>query len=59
LVFFCKVFYYLVPNFQTMNVRDIPPGFTIPLALGRGRIRLAYTGVCLALTALLFRKKEF
>jgi len=60
LVFFCKVFYYLVPNFQTMNVRDIPPGLYNPRWLwAAGGYGLAYTGVCLALTALLFRKKEF
>jgi hypothetical protein len=60
LIVFCKVFYYLFPNFQTMNIRDIPPDVYNPSWLwAAGGYGLAYTFVCLTLTALLFRKKEF
>jgi ABC-type transport system involved in multi-copper enzyme maturation permease subunit len=60
LIFFCKAFYYLFPNFQTMNIRDIPPELFNPRWLwAAGGYGLAYTSVCLTLTALLFRKKEF
>ncbi len=56
----CKAFYYVFPNFQTMNIRDIPPDIYssswLWAAAGYG---LFYTAACLALTALLFRKKEF
>jgi len=56
-----KVFYYLVPNFQVMNIRDLPStaqagtGWLWPAA-GYG---LCYTTACLAIVVLLFRKKEF
>lgn len=60
LVVFCKLFYYLSPNFAIMNVRDLPPDLSsfrwLWAAAGYG---LSYTAVCLALTTLLFRKKEF
>jgi ABC-type transport system involved in multi-copper enzyme maturation permease subunit len=56
-----NVFYYLTPNFQLMNLKDLP---SAPLegsawlwsAAGYG---FAYTVACLALVVLLFRKKEF
>jgi ABC-type transport system involved in multi-copper enzyme maturation permease subunit len=60
LLLVCKLSYYIFPNFQMMNIRDIPPDVYNPgwlwAAAGYG---LAYTCVCLSLTALLFRKKEF
>ncbi len=60
LVAFCKLFYYLFPNFDLMNIRDVPPEFYRPgwlwAAAGYG---LFYTSACLGLTILLFRKKEF
>jgi ABC-type transport system involved in multi-copper enzyme maturation permease subunit len=54
-------FYYLVPNFQVMNVRDLPStalagtGWLWP-ALGYG---ITYTAACLVIVVMLFRKKEF
>jgi Cu-processing system permease protein len=60
LTVFCDVFYYLAPNFQIMNLRDLPPDITNAKWLwAAGGYGLTYTGVCLGLTALLFRKKEF
>ncbi len=60
LVVLCEVFYYLFPNFQIMNIRDVPPDLFSPGWLwSAGGYGLAYTAVCLFLTALLFRKKEF
>lgn len=60
LIFFCKIFYYIFPNFETMNIRDLPPEATNPHWLwAAGGYGLSYTAVCLILTALLFRKKEF
>jgi ABC-type transport system involved in multi-copper enzyme maturation permease subunit len=60
LTFFCELFYYIVPNFQTMNIENLPPEIYTPAwlwaAAGYG---LSYTCVCLSLSALLFRKKEF
>lgn len=56
----CKLFYYLAPNFQAMNLRDLPTdlatGAWAWAAFGYG---LSYTLMCLFLTSLLFRKKEF
>jgi ABC-type transport system involved in multi-copper enzyme maturation permease subunit len=57
----CDTFYYLAPNFSVMNLRDYPAaslagsGWLWPAA-GYG---ITYTAVCLALAALLFRRKEF
>ena len=60
MVVLCKIFYYIIPNFQTMNIRDIPPELYNPRWLwAAGGYGLAYTGTCLGLTAILFRKKEF
>ena len=60
LTFFCKTFYYVFPNFQTMNIRDIPPDiYSAHWLWAAGGYGLSYTCACLALTALLFRKKEF
>jgi len=60
LVFVCKIFYYVFPNFEMMNIRDIPPEVYNPRWLwAAGGYGLSYTCVCLVLTALLFRKKEF
>ena len=60
LVFLCTIFYYVMPNFQLMNIRDVSPDILnagwLWAAAGYG---LFYTVVCLSLTALLFRKKEF
>lgn len=59
--FLFHAFYYLAPNFQIMNLRDLPSasqagtGWLWPAA-GYG---LCYTVSCLALVILLFRKKEF
>ncbi len=56
----CKILYYLFPNFSIMNIRDVPPDLANPAWLwAAGGYGLLYTGVCLCLTALLFRKKEF
>ena len=60
LVIVCKTFYYIFPNFQSMNIRDIPPEIMNPHWLwAAGGYGLSYTCVCLLLTTLLFRKKEF
>jgi len=60
LTFACRLFYYLFPNFQTMNIRDIPPDlYSLGWLWAAGGYGLSYTCVCLGLTALLFRKKEF
>lgn len=60
IVILCKMFYYVFPNFQTMNIRDIPPDIYSPGWLwAAGGYGLSYTCVCLLLTAVLFRKKEF
>lgn len=60
IIAFCRLFYYLFPNFQLMNVRDVPVEMYRPAwlwsAAGYG---LSYTGACLFLTAVLFRRKEF
>jgi ABC-type transport system involved in multi-copper enzyme maturation permease subunit len=56
-----ELFYYLAPNFQFLNLRDLPSassagtGWLWP-AFGYG---LSYTAACLAMVILLFRKKEF
>ena len=56
----CKIFYYLFPNFTLMNIRDLPPDVYNPGWLwAAGGYGFFYTAVCLTLTALLFRKKEF
>jgi ABC-type transport system involved in multi-copper enzyme maturation permease subunit len=56
----CKIFYYLFPNFAIMNIRDVPMEMYRPGWLwSAGGYGLCYTGVCLLLTAVLFRKKEF
>jgi ABC-type transport system involved in multi-copper enzyme maturation permease subunit len=60
LMVLCKIVYYLFPNFEMMNIRDLPPDVYNPRWLwAAGGYGLSYTCVCLALTALLFRKKEF
>ena len=60
LIALCKIFYYLIPNFQMMNMRDMPLELYRPGWLwAAGGYGLAYTGGCLILTALLFRRKEF
>src|SRR5258708_18016877 len=60
LIFLCKIFYYIVRNFQIMNIRDIPPDLYSPGWLwAAGGYGLSYTCVCLTLSALLFQKKEF
>jgi Cu-processing system permease protein len=59
-VFLFKLFYYLFPNFQLMNIRDLPPEvYSVSWLWTAGGYGLCYTGVCLCLTAVLFRKKEF
>jgi Cu-processing system permease protein len=56
-----NIFYYLAPNFQLLNVRDLPSsgqagmGWIGP-AVGYG---VSYSIVCLSAAVLLFRKKEF
>jgi ABC-type transport system involved in multi-copper enzyme maturation permease subunit len=58
---FGNLFYYVTPNFQIMNLRDITPsagagsGWLWPI-FGYG---LSYTMATLAIVILLFRKKEF
>jgi Cu-processing system permease protein len=55
------LFYYLAPNFQLMNLRDLPSasqagaGWLLPAA----GYALSYTAVILAITVFLFKKKEF
>jgi Cu-processing system permease protein len=56
-----NIFYYLTPNFQILNLRDLPGGGQagsgwIWPAVGYG---FTYTAVCLTMAVLLFRKKEF
>jgi len=56
----CKIFYYVFPNFQIMNIRDLPPDVTNPAWLwAAGGYGFFYTCLCLAASAFLFRKKEF
>jgi ABC-type transport system involved in multi-copper enzyme maturation permease subunit len=59
-IILCNMFYYVFPNFQTMNIRDVLPEFYssgwLWSAAGYGFL---YTATCLLLSALLFRKKEF
>ncbi len=56
----CKAIYYLAPNFEAMNVRDIPMDLLSRSWLwAAGGYSLTYTLACLALTGFLFRKKEF
>ncbi len=55
------LFYYFAPNFQVMNLRDLPASALndaqwVWPAVGYG---LTYTTACLAVAVLLFRKKEF
>jgi Cu-processing system permease protein len=60
LVALCTLFYYLVPNFLIMNIRDVPPELYRPDWLwAAGGYGLTYAGVCLLLTTVLFRNKEF
>jgi ABC-type transport system involved in multi-copper enzyme maturation permease subunit len=60
LVVACRVAYYVFPNFEVMNIRDMAPEVYNPHWLwAAGGYGLSYTCVCLGLTALLFRKKEF
>jgi Cu-processing system permease protein len=59
-ILFCRLFYYLFPNFQVMNMIDTPPELLSPHWLwAAGGYGLAYTLTCLILTGFLFRKKEF
>ena len=49
----CKLFYYLFPNFQVMNIRDIPPDvYNAGWLWSAGGYGLSYTFACLSLTAL-------
>lgn len=60
LLVLCNVFYYLFPNFQSMNIRDIPPDlYSLAWLWAAAGYGLFYTATCLFLTAILFRKKEF
>ena len=60
LVALCNVFYFLLPNFQIMNIRDIPPELFNPTWLwAAGGYGIFYSASCLCVTALLFRNKEF
>jgi len=56
----CNIFYYVAPNFEAMNLRDMPLTVThtawLWTAAGYG---FTYTMAALAVTVLLFRKKEF
>ena len=56
----CNLFYFIAPNFQVLNLRDFNPNVAgahwLWAAFGYGWF---YTSVCLCLTAILFRKKEF
>jgi Cu-processing system permease protein len=61
LTVFYDVFYYVAPNFQVMNLRDLPPQSLAKYhwlwpAAGYG---LSYTIACLTIVVLLFRRKEF
>ncbi len=56
----CKLLYFVFPNFQIMNIRDLPADFyNVQWLWAARRLWAFYTGVCLSLTAILFRKKEF
>ncbi len=60
LVVVCRIFYYVAPNFHMMNIRDWPTQSSLPHWLGLAALYGAlYTTSCLALSILLFRKKEF
>jgi Cu-processing system permease protein len=60
LVVLCKIFYYVFPNFDLMNIRDIPPDlYHADWLWAAGGYGLVYTSVCLGLTVILFRQKEF
>jgi len=56
----CRVFYYLAPNFEALNLMDFNTSSSgnhvLITALVYG---MTYTAACLALTIFLFRKKEF
>jgi ABC-type transport system involved in multi-copper enzyme maturation permease subunit len=53
-------FYYIAPNFEVLNLRDVPPTWSgLSWLWPAAGYSLTYTAFCLALTVLLFRKKEF
>ena len=59
ILFISTIFYYIAPNFELMNLKDVPPlthlGWLWPAA-GYG---FFYTASALALTMVIFRRKEF
>jgi ABC-type transport system involved in multi-copper enzyme maturation permease subunit len=54
-----RIFYYVVPNFQLLNLRDLPSQAGTQWLVPAGGYALLYTATCLALVILLFQKKEF
>lgn len=60
LSFLCRFFYYVAPNFQAMNLKDFSSSAASAGWLWTvGGYGLTYTAACLAVTVLLFRRKEF
>jgi len=59
-IWICRAFYYLAPNFHRLNLRDWPAQFTPTHWLALSAVYgIFYACACLALAVLLFRKKEF
>jgi len=60
LSFVCGAFYIIAPNFEALNLKDFAPLHAgtnwLWAAFGYG---FSYTAVCLILTILLFRRREF
>jgi ABC-type transport system involved in multi-copper enzyme maturation permease subunit len=55
----CSIFSYLAPNFELLNIHDMPPLHTHAWLWPASAYCLCYTAVALLLTILLFRRKEF
>jgi ABC-type transport system involved in multi-copper enzyme maturation permease subunit len=55
----CSVFSYIAPNFELMNLRDMPPAHSYAWLWPAAGYGFCYTTVALLLTILLFRRKEF
>ena len=57
--FICSVFYYIAPNFELLNVRDLPSSSGMTWLWPAAGYGFFYTASALLLTILLFRKREF
>ncbi len=61
-LFITNIFYWVSPNFERLNIRDLPlhAALSHPRMLaGSFGYAALYASVCLALASFLFRKKEF